>query len=73
MRQTFLHTKDEMLWLKNTHLYGIQLKYIPRSAMLFGSEFAPVYIELYRSHFPHVTEKPYQIIQMEGGHDIACH
>lgn len=73
MKQTFLHTKDEIRWLVIAHLHGIQLIRLPKSAIVLGSETAPVIVELYRSHFPHVTEKPYQIIKMEGGHDITCH
>lgn len=46
MKQTFLNSPEDILWLKSTHLKGRDVPPF-RSALVFGDESNPERIELF--------------------------
>jgi hypothetical protein len=56
MRQTFLDSKDDMLWLREIHWPTLPAEY--QSAMIYGNEDWPSRIEAYTSPCPRVTDIP---------------
>lgn len=63
--QAFIETKDDILWLKETHLSGVTLPTAYKdfkTAILQGNEDCPYAINLYIDENPIITDNFYRIV-----------
>lgn len=67
MRQQFLNEPEDLQWLRDTHLAGIEL---PKpwdefgSAVIYGDQSAPHSVALYLRNGPYVDD-PYLLVKFE--------
>ena len=64
MRSGFLTTKDDIQWLKDTHLAGIDISGYQsfECAVLQGNQDSPFAVNLYASPNPHITDDYLRIV-----------
>ena len=56
MNHTFINSDDDMDWLQQTHLHAFKFPWRPESAVIYGDEYFPTMIELYRDKEPNYDD-----------------
>lgn len=64
MASSFISGKEDMRWLKTTHLPKLSLKKF-KSAVIHGNEDCPTKVEVYRSSDPSATAQKV-VYKMKG-------
>jgi len=65
--QTFINGKEDMKWLRETHLPVLHFAYDEGAAVLYGNEDSPVQIEVYSEAEPTISDTPRQFDLLEDG------
>jgi hypothetical protein len=55
VRKSFLNSADDMKWLRDVHLRGLNQKF--KSAVVTGNEDCPERVEVFERRDPHVGDK----------------
>lgn len=62
MSVEFINSEDDMQWLYDVHLLGMDANRVFRSAVIYGNEDSPDRIELFEDANPTVNDIPRIII-----------
>lgn len=70
MKQQFLNAPDDVQWLKETHLKGVQGVPEFASFVIVGNEDSPDELRLYASNDPHYRDT-FTRVSFSGDCDVA--
>ncbi len=71
-RQQFLHGTDDVQWLKDTHLKGLEYPEF-RSFVIHGNEDCPEQLWLYKSVMPMYTTPPIAVFILQDDQTYQRH
>ena len=57
MTATLINTEDDMQWLRDVHLPGLNPRF--KSAIIEGNEDAPDWIAVFEKRMPDILDNPY--------------